>query len=133
MLMPLKNLQIVLVVAGDYNDLENKPTIPNIAVVNLEMEDIDTSATPFTITNQDKISQICDLLDAKTCVIGLFAFDPVPAPVLYTFITANTGTDLTNVTLVATGIAFTQGYSGQMIGVAVADVTSRYVTSNTEP
>lgn len=53
-------------VTGDYNDLENKPTIPNVAVVNLELEDITVSA----ITNQDKVSQICDALDAGKLVFG---------------------------------------------------------------
>ena len=116
-------------VTGDYNDLDNKPTIPNVAVINLEVEDLDMSTTPYTITNQDKISQICDLIETKTIVMGAASLDanhPIPGLIFYTLIPAYDGTDLTIVNLVAAAFS---GY-GVMSG-AVADVTSRYVTSNT--
>lgn len=58
---------------GIYNDLIGKPTIPNVAVVNIEMEDLNTSTSPFTIINQNKISQVCDLIDAGTVVFGTFS------------------------------------------------------------
>ena len=51
-----KQLVDNVAVTGDYNDLKNKPTIPNVATVNLEAEDLNMSTMPYTITNQDKIS-----------------------------------------------------------------------------
>lgn len=127
-----KQLVDNVAVTGDYNDLDNKPTIPNVATVNLEMEDLDMSTTPYTITNQDKISQICDLMDAKTSVFGTIIFNRIPSLIIYTTTVVYNGADLTNVSIVAATVAFS-GPAGQMMVGAVADVTSRYVTSNTEP
>lgn len=117
---------------GSYNDLIGKPTIPNVAVVNLEAEDLNMSTSPYTITNQNKISQICDLIEAETVVTGVVSLGaniyPVPALTFYILVPVYNGADLTNVNLVATSFAFSNGFMGQTIVGAAADVTSRYVT-----
>ena len=126
-----KQLVDNVAVTGDYNDLENKPTIPNIAVVSIEMEDVDTSTNPFTITNQDKISQICDLIDAGTMVFGIIS-SGVNTPAICSV----GGPSFAQATLYISGFT-AQIQSDSPFGTyaifGVADVSSRYVTSNTEP
>lgn len=84
---------------GSYNDLTNKPTIPNVAVVNLGPEDINPSTNPITITNQDKISQICDLMDAGTCVMFNSQGGPIPTSGFLFLTSISDGVNLTNVAL----------------------------------
>lgn len=116
---------------GSYNDLTNKPTIPNVAVVNIEMEDLNTSTSPFTIINQNKISQVCDLIDAGTVVFGTFSN---MGPNM-TAIWAIGGQANTTATLYMDGFTplvqpNSSPFGGWMVYCS-ADVTSRYVTSNT--
>lgn len=116
---------------GSYNDLIDKPTIPNVAVVNLEMQDFNTSTNPVTLINQDKISQICDLLDAGTVVFGTTTGNGAGIPGIYTVMPSDSSYTLYMNAFTA------QIQSSSTFGswdvFCKADVTSRYVASNTEP
>ena len=131
-----KQLVDNVAVTGDYNDLKNKPTIPNVAVVNLGVEDMDMSTPPGTIINQDKISQVCDLMDAGTFVMCNFQGGPIPTIGFWFLVPTLNGASLENVALFVTNLTHDPSSASlynQLIIAGWADVTSRYVTSNTEP